>query len=74
VKRLVDARGTFRIHRQVFRSQVNGLVAVSEYKDWNGFAKVGSDPEFSQLVERMGRSAKPTADLVSADVYEEYTL
>jgi hypothetical protein len=75
VKRLVErGGGTFRVHRQVFGSQVARLVVVSEYKDWNGFAKVRSDPEFSQLVERIRRSANPAADLVGADVYEELTI
>ena len=75
VKRLVElAGGTLRVHRQVFGSQVNHLVAVSEYKDWNGFVKVRSDPEFSQLVERIRGSANPAADLVGADVYEELAI
>ena len=75
VKRLVErGGGTFRVHRQRFGSQVNHLVAVSEYKDWNGFAKVRSDPEFSQLVERIRGTANPAADLVGADVYEELTV
>ena len=47
---------------------------VSEYKDWNGFAKVRSDPEFSQLVERIRASANPAADLVGGDIYEEFTI
>ena len=75
VKRLVErAGGTFRVHRQIFGSQVNRLVVVSEYKDWNGFAKVRSDPEFLQLVEGIRRSANPAADLVGADVYEELAI
>jgi hypothetical protein len=72
VKRLVEqGGGTFRVHRQLFGSLVSHLVVVSEYKDWNGFTKVRSDPEFSQLVERIRGSANPAADLVGADVYEE---
>jgi hypothetical protein len=75
VKRLVErAGGTFRVYRQIFGSQVNHLVAVSEYKDRNGFAKVRSDPEFSQLVERIRSNANPAADLVGGDVYEELTV
>jgi hypothetical protein len=75
VKRLVErGGGTFRVFRQLFGSQVNHLVVVSEYKDWNGFVKVRSDPEFSQLVERIRGSANPAADLVGADVYEELTI
>jgi hypothetical protein len=75
VKRIVErGGGTFRVHRQVFGSQVNHLVVVSEYKDWNGFAKVRSDPEFSQLVERIRASANPAADLVGGDIYEEFTI
>ena len=75
VKRLVErGGGTFRVHRQIFGSQVNHLVVVSEYKDWNGLVKVRSDPEFSQLIERIRGSANPAADLVGADVYEELTI
>jgi len=75
VKRLVErAGGTFRVYRQIFGSQINHLVAVSEYNDWNGFAKVRSDPEFSQLVERIRRNANPAADLVGGDIYEEVTV
>ena len=75
VKRLVErGGGTFRVHRQIFGSQVNHLVVVSEYKDWNGLVKVRSDPEFSQLIERIRGSANPAADLVGADVYEELTV
>lgn len=72
VKRLVErAGGTFRIHRQVFGAQANTLVAVSEYKDWNGLAKLRSDPEFSQLVDRIRSGPNPAADMVGADLYEE---
>ena len=66
--------GSGRVFRQLFGRQVNHLVVVSEYKDWNGFVKVRSDPEFSQLVERIRGSANPAADLVGADVYEELTI
>ena len=75
MKRLVErGGGTFRVHRQIFGSQVNHLVVVSEYKDWNGLVKVRSDPEFSQLIERIRGSANPAADLVGAEVYEELTI
>jgi hypothetical protein len=46
---------------------------VSEFKDWNGFVKVRSDSEFSQLIERIRGSANPAADLV-AQMYEELTI
>ena len=75
VKRLVErGGGTFRVHRQLFGSQAGNLVVVSEYKDWNGFAKVRSDSEFSQLVERIRASANPAADLVGGDKYKELTI
>jgi len=75
VKRLVErAGGTFRIHRQLFGAQANTLVAVSEYRDWNGFAKLRSDPEFIQLVDRIRSSANPAADIVAGDLYEELTI
>ena len=64
------AGGTFRIHRQVFGAQASALIAVSEYKDWNGLANLRSDPEFSQLVERIRSGQNPAADLVGADLYE----
>lgn len=72
VKRLVErAGGTFRVHRQIFGAQANTLIAVSEYKDWNGLAKLRSDPEFLQLVDRIRSGPNPAADLIGADVYEE---
>ena len=75
VKRLVErAGGTFRIHRQLFGSQANTLIAVSEYKDWNGFAKLRSDPEFAQLVDRIRSNANPAADIVAGDLYEEIKI
>ena len=75
VKRLVErGGGTFLVHRQIFGSQVNRLVVVSEYKDWNSFATVRSDPEFLQLVEGIRRSSNPAADLVGADLSEELAI
>ncbi len=72
VKRLVErAGGTFRVHRQLFGPHANTLVAVSEYKDWNGFAKLRSDSEFQQLVDRIRSSANPAADIVGGELYEE---
>ena len=72
VKKLVErAGGTFRVHRQLFGAQANTLVAVSEYKDWNGLAKLRSDPEFVNLVDRIRSSANPAADIVGGDLYEE---
>jgi hypothetical protein len=72
VKRLVErGGGTFRVHRQLFGAQAGTLVAVSEYKDWNGFAKLRSDSEFVQLVDRIRANANPAADIVGGDLYEE---
>jgi hypothetical protein len=72
VRQLVErGGGTFRVHQQLFGGQANTLVAVSEYKDWNSFAKVRSDPEFSQLLKRIRTSPKPAADLIGAELYEE---
>jgi len=75
VKRLVErAGGTFRVHRQLFGSQANTLVAVSEYKDWNSFSKLRADQDFLKLVESIRSDAKPAADIVGGDLYEEITL
>ncbi|HYL60584.1 MAG TPA: hypothetical protein VEU51_17090 [Candidatus Acidoferrales bacterium] len=75
VKKLVErAGGIFRVHRQLFGSQASTLIAVSEYKDWNSFAKLRSDPEFAQLVVRIRSSANPAADIVGGDVYEEVKI
>lgn len=72
VKRLVErSGGIFRVHRQLFGAQAGTLVAVSEYKDWNGFSKVRSDPEFQQLVDRIRSNANPASDIVGGDLYEE---
>jgi len=75
VKRLVErAGGTFRVHRQLFGAQANTLVAVSEYKDWNAFAKLRSDSEFLQLVDRIRSSANPAADIVGGELFEELPI
>ncbi len=75
IKRLVEgAGGTFRVHRQLFGAQINTLIAVSEYKDWNGFAKIRSDSEFLKLVERIRSSANPAADVVGGDLFEEISI
>jgi hypothetical protein len=72
VKRPVErVGGTLRVHSQTFGQQVNTVVAVSEYRDWTGLAKVRSDPEFVQIVERMRSGANPAADLIGGDLYEE---
>ena len=72
IKRLVEgAGGTFRVHRQLFGAQINTLIAVSEYKDWNGFAKVRSDSEFLKTIERIRSSANPAADIIGGELYEE---
>ena len=72
IKRLVErAGGTMRVHRQLFGAQTNTLVAVSEYKDWNTFAKLRSDSEFVQLIERIRSSANPAADIIGGELYEE---
>jgi uncharacterized protein (DUF1330 family) len=75
VKRLVErGGGTFRVHRQLFGSQADTLVAVSEFKDWNAFAKVRTDPEFAQAIERIRSAANPAADIVGRDLYEELSI
>jgi hypothetical protein len=75
VKKLVErAGGIFRVHRQLFGTQANTVVAVNEYKDWNGFAKLRSDPEFLKLVDRIRSNANPAADIVAGDLYEELTI
>jgi hypothetical protein len=75
ITRLVErAGGTFSVHRQTFGTQINTLVAVSEYKDWNGLAKVRSDPEFVQAVERIRSAANPAADVIGGDLCEELSV
>ncbi len=75
VKRLVErGGGTFRVHRHTFGQQINTIIAVSEYRDWNGLAKVRSDPEFVQTVERMRSAANPAAEPIGGDLYEEIPL
>lgn len=44
---------------------------MSEYKDRNALAKLRSDPEFVNLVDRIRSSANPAADIVGGDLYEE---
>jgi hypothetical protein len=75
VKRLVErAGGTFSVHRQLFGPQVNTLIGVSVYNDWNGFAKLRSDAEFLQLVDRIRSSANPASDILGGELYEEVAI
>ena len=46
VKRLVERGDTFRVHRQLFGSRSTVFAVLNEYKDWNGFVKVRSEPSF----------------------------
>jgi hypothetical protein len=78
IKRLVErAGGTLRVHRQQYGAQVRILVVVIEYKDWNGIAKIRSDPEYLQLIDRIEgprSNANPAADVVGSDLYEELSI
>jgi hypothetical protein len=54
VKKIVErGGGTFVVSRQVFGPQPGSVVAVGRYADWAMFAKVRSDAEFEQFLERM---------------------
>jgi hypothetical protein len=48
--------------------QPGSVVAVGRYADWAMFAKVRSDAEFEQFLEKMRNNPDPPADVVSSAV------
>ena len=74
-KRIVERAGsTFNVRRQAFGAQPNDVVAVAQHADWAAFAKVRSDPELVQFLERQRGNNNPAADLVATAVYEDVAL
>jgi quinol monooxygenase YgiN len=75
VKKIVErAGGTMKVSRQVFGPQPGDVVAVAEYADWSPLAKLRSDPELQQFLERMRNNPEAPAELVVAAAFEEVAL
>jgi len=75
VKKIVErGGGTFVASRQVFGPQPGSVVAVGRYADWAMFAKVRSDAEFEQFLEKMRNNPDPPADVVTSAVLEEVAI
>ena len=64
----------FMVVRQAFGPETGNIVAVGQYADWAGFAKLHSDPEFAQLLQGWRGNASLPWDSVVASVNEEIAL
>jgi hypothetical protein len=66
--------GTFFVVRQVFGPEPDHIVGVSQYSDWNQFAKSSSDREISQFLENTRRDTNPPWESLTVSISEEVAL
>ena len=75
VKKAVErAGGTYSVRRQIVGPQPNHVFAVAQYPDWNALAKVRSDTELRQLLERVRSNPNPAAELLTSSILEDVPL
>jgi hypothetical protein len=75
VKKLLDSLGvTLFIVRQVAGPETGNIIAVQQYSDWTHFAKVQSDREIAQFVERMRQDTNPPWESFTVSISEEVAL
>jgi len=75
IKKHHDRLGAgFSVVRQAFGPDAGNIVAVGQYSSWDAFAKLESDPEFTQLLQAMRSNANPPWEAVTASVNEEVAL
>ena len=74
-KKHVERLGaTFVVVRQVAGPEAGNIVGVSQYSDWNHFAKAQSDREFAQLLEGLRRDTNPPWESFTVSLSEEVAL
>ena len=74
-KKHMDRLGaTFVVVRQVFGPEPDHIVAVSQYSDWNHFAKAQSDREVAQFLETTRRDNNPPWESLAVSISEEVAL
>jgi hypothetical protein len=74
-KKHVERLGaTFVVVRQVFGPEPNHIVGVSQYSDWDHFAKAQSDREIAQFLEAMRRDTDPPWESLTVSISEEVAL
>jgi hypothetical protein len=75
VKKVVErAGGTYSLRRQVYGPQPNSIFAVAQYPDWSGLAKVRSDPEIRQFMDRNRANTNPASEMVTSTILEDVPL
>jgi uncharacterized protein (DUF1330 family) len=75
VKRVVErAGGKYQVVQELFGAAPRTLSAISEYPDWNGLAKVRSDPDMQQLMLRLRDTINPSADPLAASIVEDVVI
>ena len=64
----------FFVVRQVAGPEVDHIVAVIQYSDWNHYAKGASDPEVAQFLENVRRDTDPPWESLTVLISEEVAL
>ena len=64
----------FFVVRQVAGPEVDHIVAVIQYSDWNHYAKGASDPEVAQFLENVRRDTDPPWESLTVSISEEVAL
>ena len=74
-KKHMDRLGaTFVVVRQVAGPESGNIVGVTQYSDWNHFAKATSDRESAQFLEAIRRDTDPPWEGLTASISEEVEL
>jgi hypothetical protein len=74
-KKLFDRLGTtFFVVRQVYGPESGNIAAVTQYSDWNHFARAQSDLEVAQFLETVRKDTNPPWDSLAVSVNEEVAL
>ena len=75
IKKHFDRLGvTLFVVRQVAGPESGNIIGVEQYSDWNHFAKVRSDPEIAQFLDRLRRDANPPWESFTVSISEEVAL
>ena len=74
-KKHVERLGaTFFVVRQVAGPESGNIVAVTQYSDWNHFAKASSDPEAAKFLEGIRRDTDLPWEGLAVSISEEVAL
>ena len=66
--------GRLFVVRQFAGPESGNIVAVSEYSDWNQFARAAGDREWAQFLDNVRRDANPPWESLMVSLSEELAL